>query len=105
MTDRKERCETCRWWKETRLPDPNDIREGTCKAHPPQMVWQELPGFGEDPAWAVVPERPQMDFDDFCGEWVARNRLSSQCRLHNSFAYGISIHIAAKNQQQCLSMP
>jgi hypothetical protein len=35
------------------------------------MVWQELPGYGDEAAWAICPERPQMDWDDWCGEWIA----------------------------------
>lgn len=57
MVERKERCETCRWWS-----------RGECHAHPPVVL---LPFVEIDyhtcrqqhTEWPVTAE------SDFCGEW------------------------------------
>lgn len=54
----EERCENCKFWKET----ADDGSTGECQRYPPQLVTNSV-GTVIDAAW------PTVDADDWCGEW------------------------------------
>ena len=60
--DRKERCETCRWWDQTFLNEGEESYEGECHRNAPI------------PSYKPVPEQPmtwpETHKADFCGEWT-----------------------------------
>ncbi len=66
MSDRQERCETCRFWEEG-IADA--VAWGTCKRFPPQKI--EFTVFDE--GGCVHEGRwPDTEKDSWCGEWKGK---------------------------------
>ena len=70
MTEqRKERCETCRFWdlttKWTPITSPEPDPEAECKRFPPSRCFYDV----DDPAMSCYWEGPARTASDWCGEW------------------------------------
>ena len=70
--ERKERCETCRFWDS---PRPDAVGYGTCRRFPPIKLMPEE--FAEG-GHANVGEWPDTASYDWCGEWRAKVELESK---------------------------
>ena len=89
MSERKELCETCRWWNDWR----EDLQPfGDCRRFPPQLFHlQRMPAV-ETPESDLMDSTvwPLTECTDFCGEWtpadqpaVNPNFLKQPCRVLN----------------------
>ena len=71
MSERIERCETCRWWDNPRENEHGaGLLTGSCNRFPPLYVGRRKPSDDDEPhddpdMWA----QPPMYQDDWCGEW------------------------------------
>ena len=65
MSERKERCETCRFWEEVvqKLG-----RAGDCRRYPPALPLTAGQPCGDDDALGMFPV---VGFKAWCGEWQA----------------------------------
>ena len=62
MTERAERCETCKWWNSTNHDSRCDCRRGS-----PVFLRLHTESYGEK-----RPEWPETWRSDWCGEWAAK---------------------------------
>lgn len=71
--ERIERCDRCRWWKETEGMK-GGLGRGVCHRNPPTLcdLWVKR---ADDPEPMEDPDLwiwPATDRDDFCGEFIPR---------------------------------
>lgn len=64
MAERKEKCETCRFWDED-----GDDADGICRRYAPRPEMNERGQDGD--AWETYPAWPLTVSTDWCGEWQA----------------------------------
>jgi hypothetical protein len=69
MADRKERCETCKWWEHKPGWDG-----GRCHRNAPFVPWPSPQGVDI----TSMTIWPCVDADDWCGEWKSLNPESHQ---------------------------
>lgn len=63
-------CETCRWFNPTPVPDREP--EGECRRFPPQHTPVYEDPENDDPGRHWFWYFPQVQQDEWCGEWAAK---------------------------------
>ncbi len=63
MSERQERCETCRWWDQSET----DGTACPCKRYPPVLTASQFPSMSEEDRERGI--WPYTESFDWCGEW------------------------------------
>lgn len=90
MAERKERCETCRFWNIDEAGDNRDgVVTGGCHRYPPKPFRSpdsDLIDFAADSF-----SFPIVHAIDWCGEWRAQDHAADEPLTLNSTAYRIGL--------------